>query len=243
MNQILRLLLGLAIGFSWLSSNAQDNARPPLIGDDAPAFTAQSTKGMIDFPGDYLGKWKIILSHPADFTAVCTSEIFELAMMQEEFRKLNTQLLVLSTDGLNSHIEWVKSIKELKYKGETVDEIDFPIIADDFMDVSRKYGMLHPNSQDKRTVRAVFIIDPEDKIQTILYYPMEIGRNMEEIKRTLQALQLVDRKDCLTPANWEPGQDVLLPSPESEEAARKMEIRKNDKVYNLNWYLWFEKMN
>lgn len=225
-----------------LSLYAQDRNPVPLIGDVAPAFSAQSTQGMIQFPDDYFGKWKIIFSHPADFTAVCTSEIFELAQMQDEFREMNTQLIVLSTDGLNSHFQWVESIMEIEMGGRKARDIEFPIIADDLLVVSRKYGMIHPGATDKRTIRAVFIIDPEEKIRMIQYYPMEVGRNFDEIIRSLRALQLVDKRDYLTPANWQEGDDVLLPSPGSEKEAAQMERKAGDRVYSLSWYLWFKKM-
>jgi len=217
----------------------KDEIRIPLIGESAPAFIAQSTRGQINFPDRYFGKWKILLSHPADFTAVCSSEILELASMQEDFKKLNTALIVLSTDGLNSHVEWVKSLESIEYKGIKTAKINFPILADQNMEVSKKYGMIHPNSNSTKNIRAVFIINPEDKISALFYYPTIVGRNLEEIKRTLIALQTVTKKNVLTPANWEPGEDVMIPSPSTSIKADRMENNKD--LYSAAWYMWFKK--
>ena len=237
------VLLLCGIFYMPMASMAQESSRIPLIGDKAPSFTAQTTQGLLNFPEDQMGKWKILFSHPSDFTSVCSSEIFELSLMQEEFRKLNTAIYVLSTDGLNSHIQWIKSIEELRYKDRTAERINFPLIADDRMEISRKYGMIHPSANSKKTIRAVFIIDSESIIRMISYYPSEVGRNMEEVKRTLIALQHEDRYDIITPANWQPGQDVMIPSPASIEEANKLETKKSDSLYNLNWYMWFRKLN
>jgi len=230
-------LLAILFILNHAGIEGQVNKPMPMIGDKAPSFKAHTTQGELNFPSDQFGKWKILFSHPADFTSVCTSEIFELSLMQDEFKKLNTALYVLSTDGLNSHIEWVRSIEEIRYKERKAEKINFPIIADDHMEISTLYGMIHPSADNKKTIRAVFIIDPENTIRSIFYYPAEIGRNMDEIKRTLLALQLEDRYDVITPANWMPGDDVMIPSPASIEEASKLEARKADDLYNLNWYM------
>jgi len=226
-----------------MGTPAQDVVRMPLIGDKAPSFTAQTTQGVLNFPEDQLGKWKILFSHPADFTSVCSSEIFELSLMQDEFQKLNTAIYVLSTDGLNSHIQWVKSIEELRYKDRSSEPIRFPLIADDRMEISTKYGMIHPSANSKETIRAVFIIDPESIIRMIAYYPSSVGRNLEEIRRTLIALQLQERYDVLTPANWAPGQDVMIHSPASLEESKKLKAKKGDNLYSLNWFMWFRRLD
>ena len=214
----------------------------PMIGDPAPSFTATSTKGEISFPADYFGKWKIFCSHPADFTPVCSSEMISLAEMNSEFKKLKTQVIVISTDGLNSHQEWIRSMESIVLPNNKSVKIDFPIISDVGLDVSKKYGMIHPNYSTTKDVRAVFIIDDQDKIRAIFYYPQGTGRNMDEIKRTLIALQTADNKYVLTPANWKPGDDVMIPCPASPEESKKM-AEKNDKdMYNLTWYMWFKKM-
>ncbi|MBN2777718.1 MAG: peroxiredoxin [Bacteroidales bacterium] len=211
----------------------------PMLGDRAPEFEAKSTKGDIKFPKDYYGKWKILFSHPGDFTPVCTTEILELADLQDEFKELNTQLIVLSTDGLNSHLDWIKSMEEISYKNREKADIDFPFISDVGLDISKKYGMIHPNNNSTKNVRAVFIIDPEDKISSITYYPDNIGRNIDEILRNLEALQEVYANNKLTPANWVKGESLLVQSPDSKEEAEKLNAKKN--LYSLTWYLWFEK--
>ncbi|MFH2094578.1 MAG: peroxiredoxin [Bacteroidota bacterium] len=220
------------------SQDAKENSLP-LIGESAPKFTAVSTRGKLNFPDDYFGKWKILFSHPADFTPVCTSELLELAKLQEDFKKMNTALVVISTDGLNSHIEWIKSMESIDYRDNGKVKIDFPLVSDAGLEVSKQYGMLHPNSSSTKDIRAVFIIDPGDRIRTILYYPDNVGRNMEEIKRVLTALQEVQGKDLLAPANWDVGEDLLMPSPKSADESAKMELKNNEKYYSLAWYMWF----
>ncbi len=210
----------------------------PLLGDKAPKFEAKSTNGELKFPGDFYGKWKILFSHPADFTPVCTTEIIELSFLEDEFKSHNTALVVLSTDGLNSHMEWIKSMESISYKDKGKVQINFPIVADVGLDISKKYGMIHPNNNSTKDVRAVFIIDPDDKIASIFYYPDNVGRNIDEILRTLIALQEVYVKDRLTPANWEKGDKLLFYSPASKAEAKKMESKKN--VSSLTWYLWYE---
>jgi peroxiredoxin 2/4 len=222
---------------------AQENkeSRIPLIGETAPSFKAESTKGPINFPQDYYGKWKILFSHPADFTPVCSTEILELADAQEDFKKLNTQLVVMSTDSKNSHIEWVNSLEEIKYKGRETKEIDFPLVSDQNLQISKSYGMIHPYSSSTRDVRGVFIIDPNDKIRAIFFYPLATGRNIEEIKRTIIAMQLTDQKNIFTPANWQPGEDVLLPAPATKEDADRLAENWDPKLSSLAWYIWFTK--
>lgn len=214
----------------------------PLIGDKAPAFKANSTKGVIDFPKDYLGKWVILFSHPADFTPVCTTEFMTFQNMYYEFREINTELIGLSTDSLSSHIAWLKNIKDkIEYKGLCDLDIDFPLIDDKCLKVSRKYGMIHPNASDTKTVRSVFIIDPKGIIRAILYYPHTTGRNTNEIKRLLIALQSNDEFDAVTPANWRVGEDVIVPPPANSTDAKK--YSENDKNLKcLDWFLCFKKL-
>jgi peroxiredoxin (alkyl hydroperoxide reductase subunit C) len=238
---ILACLFFLVMAFQGFAQEASE-IRIPLIGESAPSFQGESTKGLINFPEGYFGKWKILFSHPADFTPVCSTEILELAYAQQDFAKLNTQIVVMSTDSKNSHIEWASSLEELTYKGRVTEEIDFPIVADLGLSISRSYGMIHPNSSSTRDVRGVFIIDPNNKIRAIFFYPMGIGRNIDEIKRTLIALQLSDEKNIFTPANWQPGEDVLLPAPATKEDARRLEDSKDPKLSSLAWYIWFMKL-
>ena len=233
----------LISGICMNLSQAQDpkDSRIPLIGEPAPKFTAESTAGTINFPDDYYAKWKILFSHPADFTAVCSSEILELANLQEDFKNLNTQLVVVSTDAVSSHIEWVKSLESAKYKSREPVKIMFPLVSDKSIEISREYGMLHSYSSTTKDVRGVFIIDPNDKIRALFFYPMEIGRNMDEIKRTLIALQTAEKNNVLIPADWQPGQDVMLHSPKTSAEADKLLLKDTPGVYSINWYMWFKK--
>jgi peroxiredoxin 2/4 len=224
-----------------LSAIAQNNGGP-LINGSAPAFTAESTQGKIHFPDDYFAKWKIIFSHPADFTPVCTSEILSLSALQEDFKKLNTALIVISTDGLNSHIEWVKSMEALNYKGQGSFKIDFPLVSDVNLDISKKYRILKSDSASHKDIRSVFFIDPDNNIRAMFYYPSNVGRNMEEIKRTLIALQTDDKYDVVTPANWQPGDDVMIHSPSTINEAEKLKARNSPDLKEFTWYMWFKKI-
>ena len=163
------------------------------------------------------------LRHPADFTPVCTTEFITFAKMSEEFKAINTELIGLSIDSLHSHLAWAKSIESIDWNNNGNVKITFPIIADISMNVANSYGMLHAVA-NTQTVRAVFIIDPKGIIRTVLYYPMSTGRNFDEIKRIIQALQKHDEENVSTPANWRPGDDVLSGSPLTlEEADARME--------------------
>ena len=212
--------------------------RIPLIGEQAPKFTAESTNGTITFPDDNNSKWTILFSHPADFTPVCSSEILQLASMQEEFDKLNAKILVVSTDGLSSHVAWVKSLETISYPGKNPVKIKFPLVSDPDFKISKKFGMLHSYTSNSKDIRGVFIIDPNDRICAIFFYPQNIGRNMEEIKRTLIALQTSDKYDVLTPANWCPGNDVLVKTPASHEEKNSQ----NSSPANFPWYMSFKKL-
>lgn len=215
--------------------------RLPLIGDPAPAFTALTTKGTVNFPEDYKGKWVLFFSHPSDFTPVCTTEFMTLASMADEFKALNTELLGLSVDSLYSHIAWVRRIEELSWNGMEHVHVDFPVIADLNTKVSHKYGMLQPNVSSTQAVRAVFIIDPQSVIRAIIYYPLNLGRNFDEIKRAIQALQKADAEHCSLPANWRPGDDVLIPSPITCEEAKERMAHPAENEYFLDWFLNFRK--
>lgn len=172
-----------------LKSQEKKDSNIPLIGDDAPAFCAESTLGTLTFPNDYGGQWKILFSHPRDFTPVCSSEILQLARMQDEFAKLGTNLIVISTDFLQSHYQWKKDLEAIKYGNFEPVKIAFPLVADDHFIISRKYGMMHQSVSTTQTVRGVFFINPANKIAAVMFYPMNIGRNLEDIKSTLLALQ------------------------------------------------------
>lgn len=214
----------------------------PLIGDKAPSFTAKTTQGEIHFPEDYAGKWVILFSHPADFTPVCTTEFMTFATMAEEFKALDTELIGLSVDGLYSHIAWLRTIKDkIEYKGMKNVEVKFPLIEDIKMDVAKKFGMIQPGSSDTQAVRAVFIIDPGSVVRCILYYPSSTGRNFDEIKRIIVALQKADAEGVATPANWQPGDDVIVPPAGSCGVAQQRMETPSDGMYCLDWFLCLKK--
>jgi peroxiredoxin (alkyl hydroperoxide reductase subunit C) len=209
----------------------------PRIGDPAPRFTAVTTQGEINFPDDYSGFWTILFSHPADFTPVCTSEFMTFANMENEFEKANCKLVGLSVDGLYSHIAWLRTIKEkIEYKGMKDIEVTFPLIEDIKMDVSKKYGMIQPGEDDTKAVRAVFFIDPKGIIRTIIYYPLSLGRNFDELHRVLIGLQTADHFGIATPADWRPGDDVIVPPAGSCGTAKD---RMDGKEEDMKCYDWF----
>lgn len=180
------------------------------IGDIAPDFEAVTTKGKIKFSDFAPGKWTVLFSHPADFTPVCTTEMSGFALNKETFDDLNTELLGLSIDSIHSHLAWVNNVRE-----KTNVYFDFPIIADIDMKVSKLYGMLQPNESESAAVRAVFFIDPSKKVRLIMYYPLNVGRNMDEIIRVLEALQVSDEYKVAMPLNWRKGDKVIVPPPKT----------------------------
>ncbi len=208
----------------------------PRIGDKAPAFKAVTTQGEINFPEDYKGKWVIFFSHPADFTPVCTSEFMTFAKLESEFNALNCQLVGLSVDGLFSHIAWLRTIKDkIEYKGMKNMEVKFPLIEDITMDVAKKYGMIQPGESSTKAVRAVFFIDPKGMIRAIIYYPLSLGRNFDELKRALIAMQTADKHSIATPADWMPGDDVIIPPAGSCGVAKERMESKN----GMTCHDWF----
>lgn len=209
----------------------------PLIGDAAPEFVANTTNGVVRFPSDYMGRWVVLFSHPADFTPVCTTEFITFQSILDKFKELNTDIIGLSIGTLPGHLAWIDSVRNLEYRGMRDVQISFPIIDDMKMEVARKYGMIHSHASDTRAVRAVFIIDPAGIIRTILYYPLTTGRNFDEILRVLTALQVTDAFGVSTPADWEPGEPVVVPAPTTQ---REMNIRMRNKSKDVDvksWYL------
>jgi len=210
-------------------------SRIPLIGEKFPSFEAQTTMGKVKIPDDYRGKWLVLFSHPADFTPVCTTEFVAFQKRYEEFKKLNTELVGLSIDQVFSHIKWVEWIKE-----KLGIEIKFPIIADDQGRIAKMLGMIHP-AKGTNTVRAVFIIDPNGILRAILYYPQEIGRNMDEILRIIKALQISDKYNVALPANWPNneliGDKVIIPPASDIKTAQ--ERLKQYKCYDW-WFCYKE---
>ena len=215
--------------------------RMPLIGDKAPAFKAVTTQGEINFPEDYKGKWVILFSHPADFTPVCTTEFMTFGSMMEEFKAINTELVGLSVDSIYSHIAWLRKIQELTWKDKAHIEVKFPLIEDIKMEVASKYGMIQPSQSTTQAVRAVFIIDPNGVIRTILYYPISTGRNFSEIKRIVLALQKADKDACATPADWQPGDDVIVSTAGSCGVAKERVESNDPSQYCLDWFMCFRK--
>lgn len=214
----------------------------PRIGDAAPEFKAVTTQGDINFPVDYKGSWVILFSHPADFTPVCTSEFMTFATMEKQFNEVNCKLVGLSVDGLYSHIAWLRTIKEkIEYKGMKDVEVTFPLIEDITMEVANKYGMMQPGESNTKAVRAVFIIDPKGIIRTIIYYPLSLGRNFDELYRVVVALQAADKFSIATPADWRPGDDVIVPTAGSCGVAKqRMESKEEMKCYD--WFFCTKKL-
>lgn len=239
MKKTILLLAIISISFSTAWSQNREQIRIPLIGDKAISFKAESTNGNINFPDDFGKMWKILVSHPKDFTPVCSSELLELAAMQSEFKDLNAAVIVLSTDKLDQHKTWIESMKTINYRGMGMQEIKFPLVADENMEISMEYGMIHPSTNTTQNVRGVFIISPDNIVKYVSFYPMEVGRNTEEIKRTLVALQTV-KDNIITPANWKPGDDVML-SYLNEGQKEEME-KPGAKIYQIAWFMTFMKL-
>jgi peroxiredoxin (alkyl hydroperoxide reductase subunit C) len=209
----------------------------PRIGDPAPTFTAATTQGPITFPDDYAGSWVILFSHPADFTPVCTTEFMTFASMQEEFAALNTKLVGLSVDGLFSHIAWLRTIKEkITFRDLKDVEVTFPLIEDITMEVARKYGMIMPGEDSTKAVRAVFVIDPKGIIRTIVYYPLSLGRNFDELRRVVVGLQTADHFGVALPADWRPGEPVIVPPAGSCGTAKDRVEGKEEGVTCVDWF-------
>lgn len=206
---------------------SQAHVTLPRLNEPAPAFDALTTHGRKSL-ADYRGKWLILFSHPADFTPVCTTEFMAFARRADDFATLNTELLGLSIDSHYAHIAWVRSIKD----SFGVD-IRFPIIADLDMKVAQDYGMIQPGASDTQAVRATFIIDPDGILRAMVYYPMTNGRSIDEFYRLIQALQTAETHKVATPENWAPGQDVIVPTPQTTDAA---EARMSEGYETTDWY-------
>src|SRR5690625_4040642 len=209
--------------------NVQQVYNLPRIGDPAPSFEVNTTHGTIKLE-DYKGQWLVLFSHPADFTPVCTTEFVGFQEIYPQLRELDTELLGLSIDSTQSHIAWVRNIEQ-----NFNTDIEFPVIADLSKEVAMKYGMIHPNDGGTEASRAVFVIDPDQVIKAIIYYPLTTGRNMDEIVRLVKALQTTVNHSVSTPANWKPGDKVLVPPPASQQQAE--ERMKEEGIEVIDWYL------
>jgi len=203
------------------------------LGEVVPDFEAVTTHGKIKL-SDFKGKWVILFSHPADFTPVCTTEFVAFAKIHEELVKRNVKLIGLSIDSVYSHIAWVRRIKE-----KLGVEIPFPVIADLDMKVANLFGMIHPGMSSTAAVRTVFFIDPEMKLRAMIYYPLNVGRNMNEILRVIDALQTADKYKVALPANWRPGDAVIVPPPGTQEDAEK---RLQEGYECIDWFLCKKKL-
>ncbi|MBE0655169.1 MAG: redoxin domain-containing protein [Bacteroidales bacterium] len=227
--------------FIFCASLAHTQDNYPVLGEKSPSFVAETTQGELQFPDDYGDSWKILFSHPEDFTQVCTSEIIELAKMQDEFNSLNIKIAILSADDLHTHKAWVSSMNEILISLGETDTINFPLIDDHNLRIAKKYGMIHFWENPRRTVRGVFVIDPDNHIRTISFYPMNLGRNMEEIKRSVVALQTSDKDDVLMPANWNAGDDVLLKVLPYLESELLDNPELADQYYKISFNMWYRK--
>lgn len=216
--------------------NEQERTGLPLLGDPIPPIKALTTHGPKNIPGDYAGKWFVLFSHPADFTPVCTTEFVAFNRRYDDFQKLNTELIGLSIDQVFSHIKWIEWIKD-----NLQEEIHFPIIADDMGTVAKALGMVHPG-KGTNTVRAVFIVDDKGILRTVMYYPQEVGRNMDEILRAVKALQTSDSENVAIPAGWPNnelvGDEIIIPPAKTEEEAKKR--AKQDGCYD--WWFCHKKL-
>lgn len=207
----------------------------PRIGEVAPDFQAETTQGVIKFSEWQGGKWVVLFSHPADFTPVCTTELAEFARKNDEFVKRDAKLIGLSIDSIHSHMAWLQNIKE-----RLGVEIPYPLIADIDMKVAQKFGMLHPEASSTATVRAVFFINPDRKVQALVYYPLTNGRNIDEVIRLLDSLQTSAKHSVATPANWRPGDKVIIPPPRNVEALQQRMARTD--MEHVDFYLGFKQL-
>ncbi len=200
----------------------------PRLNEPAPDFEAVTTHGTLHL-SDYRDSWLILFSHPADFTPVCTTEFIGFAEIYPELQKRGVELLGLSIDSVYSHIAWLRNIQE-----KAGVKIPFPVIADLGKEVASKYGMIQPGASKTEAVRAVFIIDPKGILRAMIYYPLTTGRNMQEILRLIDALQTSDQHGVATPANWKPGDKVIIPAPKTMET---VEERVQAGYECVDWYL------
>lgn len=221
---------------------AESAHQMPLIGDVAPQFSATTTNGPVTFPDDYRGRWVILFSHPSDFTPVCTTEFMAFQTLVSDFNELNTSLIGLSVGTLTSHLAWIDAIGKIKFGDWDNVQVTFPVIDDASARVANMYGMIHHTASDTHAVRAVFIIDPTGIIRTILYYPASTGRNFAEIMRILVALQTTDAFRISTPADWMPGDDVIVPSPATTSTMRDILERGAPRTDVHAWFLGSRKL-
>ncbi len=218
----------------------EEESKMPLIGDKFPEMEVNTTHGTKKLPEEYEGKWFLLFSHPGDFTPVCTTEFYAFQKRYEKFRELNTELIGLSIDQVHSHLKWAEWIED-----NLNEEIEFPIIADGTGNVANKLGLIH-SSNETATVRAVFIVDPKSTIRAILYYPAELGRNMDEFIRMIKGFQKSEEEGVAIPANWPEneimGDDLILPPASDKETIEsRMRSEESGEIDCYDWWLCHKK--
>jgi peroxiredoxin 2/4 len=235
---LLTTLLLFSIFLVWAQENK--NKRPLLIGVETPSFVAQSTDGEINFPGDFGMSWKILIAQPKAYTPVCSSELIELAYQQDSFDDLNAKLIVIVTDDLKHGMFWKMTLEEINYRDRGTVEINFPLVEDLNYKISNLYGLICPEVKLGHSVRGVFIIDPYNKLKSVFHYPIEVGMNVDEVRRTLIALQKTyNNRNVVAPANWQPGEDLMVPVISSLD--RDNMGNSDSDLYQLSWCMTFRK--
>ncbi|MFA9388323.1 MAG: peroxiredoxin [Prolixibacteraceae bacterium] len=242
MKHLILIIAILFLPFTTVHAQKHTRERIPSIGSLAPSFKAPTTNGPISFPADFGKKWKILFAHPKDFTPVCSSEILELAYHQKEFKELNTQIVVISVDRMASHLTWKADLEKVNLKNRGTVKIEFPLVVDSTATISNKYGMVDPQSTNTQNIRGVFFIDPENKVKAFLFYPIEVGRNIDEIIRLLQALQAqYANQNTVLPCNWQPGDDAMIPFLSKEDKEELQSPESN--IHFINWYMIYRNIN
>jgi peroxiredoxin (alkyl hydroperoxide reductase subunit C) len=221
---------------------AKAEPKAPVLGDPAPAFEAESTSGPIKFPEAYAGKWVVLFSHPADFNPVSTTEFMRFAAALPEFRKIQCELVGLSADTVESHMQWLKEVSRIQLDELRDVTVEFPVIADPALEAAKLYGMVHAATDRRKTVRSVAVIDPAGIIRANLAYPPTVGRSVPEILRLVKALMVSDHFDVATPANWMPGDDVALKPLPTEEENRARARRATMDFHALAWFLLMKRL-
>jgi peroxiredoxin 2/4 len=241
---ILFLLIASSVTQAWSmdhKSIKNRNFRIPLIGEKAPSFTAESTNGTIHFPSEFGRSWKILFSHPQDFTPVCSSEIMDLARLQDKFDKAGVKLVVISADSLYRHRQWKESLESLMAGSSEPATIKFPLVEDINLSISKEYGMIHPATNTTEAVRGVFVIDPDNIIQALYFYPMRVGRNTDELLRLLSAIQVSLADKVSTPVNWKPGNDFFVTTNPRTDLSKPDVLPAG--YYSPVWYMIYKKAN
>jgi peroxiredoxin 2/4 len=241
MRKIILITWGLIASTFFIPAIIIAHPGIPMIGSIAPAFKAPSTNGPVTFPDDFGNGWKILFAHPRDFTPVCSSEILELAYRQDEFKAMGAHIIIISVDRMASHKSWKAELEAIAYKGRNPTKIDFHFVVDSSAVIVHSYGMIDSRKAGQ-SIRGVFFIDPQNEIRAFYFYPNEVGRNTDEILRTLQALQAqYIRENTVMPANWQPGDDVMIPILTKED---KEELQSTDsKIHYINWYMIYRKQD